>query len=668
MKPRRGDRQPPLPFRRALVGLLAACAALLSGCESGDGNLSGTQPPDNAPRFDEAFFIDVDGNGSDEGDVLVFAFQRPVVVRGSSLDGFVTAAQSDSFGDDPVLSQSLPGSDRVEVSLGTDASLVPGTPATAGVTRLNIETGHDVTQVLGSNGVVAAGGDSDIVLQDITDAPPVLLGARFVDADGDGAAGAGDLIVASFSKPVDVPAGASVPANFVLPVAGDSFGTAPAVAGASADATNRTVLITLGAGASLTLDGEFSPAATAAGSPSGLAAAASPTITDTVLAGPNPLEPGATADLADEEPVLPGNGRDATAAIGQTSFTQSGGGRFDQPTGVLLAGGRLIVADTAHSRVLIYDEAPGPDDPDPDPDTVLGQASLAGILPNRGGPATASTLNLPSYVATDGTALVVADAGNHRVLIWSSIPAANGAPADVILGQATADGMLPNAGGPPAANTLRDPQGLAIQDDRLIVADGGNHRVLIFDGFGALAGFDAAGVVLGQGDFNAVSPDRGGDISARGLDGPTAVLAGAGRLFVADTGNHRVLVWKGVPASSGREADGVLGQIDFESAVPGLPGDSSLIAPAGLGLDPGGEILAVSDTGHDRVLLFEEFDGEKSSQRAAEGVLGQSSLVAVDEDPSPVSAGTLEGPRGVFWNGYEIYVADTGNGRVNVFR
>ncbi|HAA31322.1 MAG TPA: hypothetical protein DCE56_30950, partial [Cyanobacteria bacterium UBA8553] len=46
---------------------------------------------------------------------------------------------------------------------------------------------------------------------------------------------------------------------------------------------------------------------------------------------------------------------------------------------------------------------------------------------------------------------------------------------------------------------------------------------------------------------------------------PYGVLYHQGRLFVADTGNRRVLVWNQLPDSNGQPADLVLGQPDMRS-------------------------------------------------------------------------------------------------------
>ena len=79
---------------------------------------------------------------------------------------------------------------------------------------------------------------------------------------------------------------------------------------------------------------------------------------------------------------------------------------------------------------------------------VLGQPDFTTTTENLA--ATPTTLRLPTAVASDGVHLVVADTNHNRVLIWNRIPTSNNAPADVVVGQATFNttlvpGNTPNA-------------------------------------------------------------------------------------------------------------------------------------------------------------------------------------------------------------------------------
>src|SRR5689334_22260 len=61
---------------------------------------------------------------------------------------------------------------------------------------------------------------------------------------------------------------------------------------------------------------------------------------------------------------------------------------------------------------------------------VLGQPDFTTTTLNL--TATPSALRLPTAVASDGIHLVVADTDHNRVLIWNRIPSVNNQPADVV--------------------------------------------------------------------------------------------------------------------------------------------------------------------------------------------------------------------------------------------
>jgi hypothetical protein len=154
------------------------------------------------------------------------------------------------------------------------------------------------------------------------------------------------------------------------------------------------------------------------------------------------------------------------------------GNPFLAPRGVHAAGGKLIVADTAQNRVFIWNEMPGV--AYQKPDLVLGQSLLTDTQRNAGGIADASSLQYPSGVWSDGKKLIVADAWNHRVLIWNQFPTENGQPADVVVGQPDMQNNLPNVNGVGAgasAKTLHWPYGVWSDGTHLWIADTGNRRV-----------------------------------------------------------------------------------------------------------------------------------------------------------------------------------------------
>ena len=75
--------------------------------------------------------------------------------------------------------------------------------------------------------------------------------------------------------------------------------------------------------------------------------------------------------------------------------------------------------------------------------------------------------------------VVVADSGNHRVLIWHGMPSADEQPADVVLGQPDGETEGPAAGGRGPERGMHLPTGVLIHDGRLVVADAWPHRIVV---------------------------------------------------------------------------------------------------------------------------------------------------------------------------------------------
>lgn len=150
------------------------------------------------------------------------------------------------------------------------------------------------------------------------------------------------------------------------------------------------------------------------------------------------------------------------------------------PTGVLVHDGRLVVADAWHHRVLVWDTVPT--STGTPPDHVIGQVDLVSVLPNAGGEAGADTLYWPFGIAVVDGRFHVADTGNRRVLVWRDGIPEPGRPADVVLGQPDPSAREENRGADVAADSFRWPHGFAATgSDGLIVADAGNHRLLRWD-------------------------------------------------------------------------------------------------------------------------------------------------------------------------------------------
>ena len=288
------------------------------------------------------------------------------------------------------------------------------------------------------------------------------------------------------------------------------------------------------------------------------------------------------------------------------------------PTGVLIHDGRLVVADAWHHRILIWDSVPQTGDIAPD--HILGQSDPSSVEVNRGGECSASSLYWPFGIGIVGTAFWVADTGNRRVLGWlNGIPDPD-QPADVILGQPDPTAHAENRGGDAGACSFRWPHDITGREDLLLVADAGDHRVLGWSPQPDTD--RDADLVVGQPDFISSDEWPYGPHTNDRFRFPYAVClddsSGAERFAVADTANNRILLWDGMPDGPlGRGADGTDGGTvcrgaDYVLAQPdfGSNGENrwtsvqhnTLCWPYGMSMR--GDTLAVSDSGNNRVMLW----------------------------------------------------------------
>jgi hypothetical protein len=339
------------------------------------------------------------------------------------------------------------------------------------------------------------------------------------------------------------------------------------------------------------------------------------------------------------------------------------------PRGALLAGrdGPLVVADTGHHRVLIWRRRPSEDHAPAD--LVLGQPAADREGRNAKGEVSGATLNVPTGVAFGGGVLAVADAWNHRVLLWHGLPTRPGQPADVVLGQVELTGGLANRGAAaPRADTLHWCYGVAIVDGKLVVADTGNRRVLVWARVPERHGAPAD-QVLGQPSPEVRDENAGADASAIGMRWPHAIAwwpgAGGGELMVTDAGNNRVMGWRGWPGADGAPCDFVLGQ-DRASAVDHNrgaydPTARTLNMPYGVAVL--GDRLAVADTACSRLIGYAP--DARVTDAAARWLTGQRRFTDKGDNRWAAAArDSVCWPYGITACGATAVIADSGNNRV----
>lgn len=273
---------------------------------------------------------------------------------------------------------------------------------------------------------------------------------------------------------------------------------------------------------------------------------------------------------------------------------------FRTPTAVATDGNILVVSDTDNNRVLIWKSIP---DTDGQPaDIVLGQADFNTVKPVT---VDAKSFRGPQGVWIQGNRLFVADTQNNRVLIWNNIPTSSNQPADVVLGvsnftTAPQPDLTKNVAAA-AANNMLSPTSVTSDGVRLFVTDLGQNRILIWNSI-PTQNQQPADVAVGQVNMttaisnnaftgspatsttdttNKETPvmctvSNGTDLAnnptypnrcASTLSFPRFALSDGKRLFVADGGNDRILVFNTIPTQSGQSADVILGQPDAISDV-----------------------------------------------------------------------------------------------------
>ncbi len=388
------------------------------------------------------------------------------------------------------------------------------------------------------------------------------------------------------------------------------------------------------------------------------------------------------------------NGAGANRLFGQEAYTasapNSGGvssASLYNPIGVALdAWGNLYTADRLNHRLLRFAQPVPPGAPAAaalfpnviaagGPDFTLqvdGSGFMANSLVRWNGSPRPTTFLSFNKLAAAISAADIQSGSSGSVTVFTPAPgggesaplaltlytrAAYDATADLVFGQDNFSSSAKTSG----ASGLNQPVNLAFDEyDRLYVADTINNRVLRYSR--PFYNGQAADLVLGQGDFTATLANRGGAApAANSLYQPLGVAVDAGgRLFVADSGNNRVLVYN-PPFTSGMPASVVIGHGDFTTQFSAL-GPTSLWKPGGLALNASGQLI-VADSNHNRVLVF---NPPFTTHQAAAYLFGQSSffIATPNMGSAQPSAASLWNPFLVAADGAGFYVSDENNNRL----
>ena len=304
-------------------------------------------------------------------------------------------------------------------------------------------------------------------------------------------------------------------------------------------------------------------------------------------------------------------GQAARLVIGQKPFTEQDPTSSDLVLGavggVAFANGTLVVADAnglgatpVNHRIMVYRDLPEivrdirAEFPQGNAErcpacigkatNVLGQPGFE--PPKDVSPAAQNSLRKPVGVAYNGRYLAGADTDNNRVLVWTTLPATNQAPADFVVGQKDFTSIAPNTPRAPRPDKLRGPQGVWLDaNDGLWVADTGNDRVVYFGRI--TQNGQSAILTLGQADASSYdqAPFFTNDVKVRAdtLLTPMSVTSDGQRLYVADLGLNRVLIWNTIPTRNRQPAER-----DEAGSDRALHQQHPAIEPEPLGRAPGG--------------------------------------------------------------------------------
>jgi len=243
---------------------------------------------------------------------------------------------------------------------------------------------------------------------------------------------------------------------------------------------------------------------------------------------------------------------------------------LNQPNGVALdAAGNVFIADTLNHRIRKVDTS--------GIITTIAGNGVAGYT-GDGGPASAASLNMPSYIVLDGAGnLYISDSANERIretMVSGTI--------DTIAG----DGGYRYAGdgGLATSASIQQPLGVAVDaSGNLFIADTYNNCIREVDINGVIS------TVAGNG-IPGYSGDTGPAVGAS-LDLPrTVAFDAAGNLFIADNGNNVVR----------RVTAGIISTI-AGNGVAGYYGDNgpatsaSLYSPSGVAIDNSGNVYIADE-------------------------------------------------------------------------
>ncbi|MCA9178868.1 MAG: redoxin domain-containing protein [Planctomycetales bacterium] len=264
-----------------------------------------------------------------------------------------------------------------------------------------------------------------------------------------------------------------------------------------------------------------------------------------------------------------------------------------------------------------------------------------------------SPLHYPGKVLADAASnrLFIADSSNHRIVV-----ADLAGRLQAVVGQ----GVAGDRDGSFAEAMFRDPQGMAVDGDKLYVADTENHKIRLIDLQSkqvttiAGTGEKRERATVGQ-SLRALSTQ---------LSSPWDLLLSDGQLVIAMAGNHQI--WR-LHLDSGSmrvlAGNGSEDIIDGAGSPRGayVAGTASFAQPSGLATD--GTRLLIADS-EGSSIRFMPLDGGAVGTLVGTAGLPANRLFTFGDRDGPASRALFQHPIGVAYHAGQVFVADTYNNKV----
>lgn len=194
---------------------------------------------------------------------------------------------------------------------------------------------------------------------------------------------------------------------------------------------------------------------------------------------------------------------------------------FNHPQGLVFRNGSLFVADTENHlirRIQLESNKVS---------TIAGTGKQAAFRAG-GGPALATALSSPWDLVFIGDRLFIAMAGNHQIWTLSS----DGSKVEPFAGSGREDII----DGPLSSAALAQPSGITTDGVKLYFADSEVSAVRA----ATIGGAGEVKTIIGQGLFEF--GDKDGVAGEARLQHPLGILSRQGKLYVADSYNHKIKV------------------------------------------------------------------------------------------------------------------------------